>query len=277
MNFLYSYSVCSLALTIAVCSCAFSQNPNQFILNINSQDIGESVNFRNDSIIVIAGYTRQNNNYDICLITFNIISNTVLNVKILGSSNTEIVKFSAITSDEGLIVTGYTNGFGAGNNDIFLLKLDENLNVEWFKTYGLSFTEFAFYANSTSDGGYLITGKTNSVINSNQQLVLIKTDSEGNVVWSKIFGGSASEDGLHWAELSDGSYLIVGNTESFGEGLQDIYLIKVNSTGEKIWTRAYGSEEMDYGEAVLVNQNEIYIVGRTTSGHGDVAILTKFL
>jgi hypothetical protein len=133
------------------------------------------------------------------------------------------------TSDGGYIVTGITYSFGAGG-DIFLIKTGANGNIQWAKTYGGGGSEEASSVRQTSDGGYIVAGRT-YYFGAGGDIFLIKTDANGNVQWAKTYGGT----GLDWAfsvqQTSDGGYIVTGITYSFGAGSSDIFLVKTDANG----------------------------------------------
>jgi hypothetical protein len=99
----------------------------------------------------------------------------------------------------------------------------------WDKTFGGSERDYAYFFQQTSDGGFIITGESNSsVLRYSGQLWLIKTDGNGNMLWDRTFGRG---EGLCAKQTSDGGYIIVGNTYSSGAGKCDIRLIKTDGNG----------------------------------------------
>jgi len=134
------------------------------------------------------------------------------------------------TSDGGYIVAGFTDSFGAGGYDIFLIKTDANGNVQWAKTYGEIGNDRAYSVQQTSDGGYIVAGFTDS-FGAGGDILLIKTDASGNIIWAKTYGGTVSDGASSVQQTSDGGYIVAGWTASFGAGSGDILLIKTDANG----------------------------------------------
>ena len=106
--------------------------------------------------------------------------------------------FSSIqlTHDGGYIACGTTFTFGSGIGDVYLLKLDPAGNIQWTKTFGGSGWERGNFVQQTFDNGFIITGYSTSFTAASGRIYLLKTDSLGNVSWSKIFGGVMGEEGF---------------------------------------------------------------------------------
>ena len=112
----------------------------------------------------------------------------------------------------------------------------------WTKAYGGPGTETASEVQQTEDGGYVIVGTTNSFGAGGNDIYLIRTDAVGDTLWTRTYGGAESESGNSVCETSDGGFIIVGDTYSFAEHGNDVYLIKTDTNGDTVWTRTYGAE-----------------------------------
>jgi hypothetical protein len=134
------------------------------------------------------------------------------------------------TKDGGYVISGYTDSFGASNYDVYLLKTDSEGNLIWNKTYGGAHSDLGYSVQETSDGGYVIAGYTRSFGNKDDDVYLIRVDSEGNELWSRTYGIQGTTNNVEWGysvqQTSDGGYIIAGKTKSFGAGEYDVYIVK---------------------------------------------------
>jgi hypothetical protein len=218
----------------------------------------------------VAGYTNSfgAGNSDFFLIKAN-SSGNIIWVKTYGGINDDYASSVQQTSDGGYIVAGYTNSFGAGANDFFLIKTDANGNVQWAKTYGETSGEWANSAQQTSDGGYIVVGLTWSFGASGGDIFLVKTDANGNVQWAKTYGGSGWDQPYSVQQTSDGGYILTGETTSFGAGDRDFFLIKTDANGNVQWAKIYGGTNWDQAFSVQQTSDGGYIVAGGTWSFGE--------
>ncbi len=167
-----------------------------------------------------------------------------------------------VTADSGYIIVGNTNSFGAGNVDVYLLKTDTNGDTLWAKTYGRANEDVGNSVLITTDGGYLVAGYTRLIGASRTDVYLIKTDADGDTLWTKTYGGTWSDQGWSVQKTSDGGYIIAGVTEI--ELMGDAYLIKTDANGDIMWTMTYGSTLTDWANAVQVTSDSGYILAGFT-------------
>ena len=135
------------------------------------------------------------------------------------------------TSDGGYALAGYTLSYGAGSDDFWLIKTDATGKMLWSKTYGGKSTDDAHTVVQTSDGGYALAGYTASFGPGTINFWLVKTDANGNTLWSNTYGGKLENEAYAMIQTSDGGYALAGYTNSYGTGREDFLLVKTNANG----------------------------------------------
>ena len=150
------------------------------------------------------------------------------------------------TSDGGYALIGLTTSFGAGGWDAYLVKTDSNGDTIWTKTFGGPQFDDGWDIQQTLDKGYIIVGRSSSFGSSAMDVYLIRTDSLGDTIWTRTYGGSDWDEAYSVRQTQDSGFIIAGVTESFGSGEMKLYLIKTDSLGDTLWTRNYGDGESSY-------------------------------
>lgn len=172
------------------------------------------------------------------------------------------------TSTGEFIITGGTMSYGAGGWDAYLIKMNSNGDTLWTQTFGGTELDVGYSVQQTSDGGYIVAGYTLSFGAGSYDIYLIKTDSDGDILWTETFGGTGSDMSYSVQQTTDAGYIIAGRTTSFGAGSSDVYLIKTDSTGNTQWTKTFGGTGSDMGYSVLQTTDGGYIVTGETSSYG---------
>jgi hypothetical protein len=150
------------------------------------------------------------------------------------------------TRDGGYIVATVTTAFGAGNQDIWILKLNADGTVAWQKTYGGAGNDDQNSIRETSDGGYIVAGNTLSFSNNNGAGWILKLNADGTVAWQKTYG----VQGGCWMDIvqqttKDGGYIVAGGTNSAGAGGWDAWILKLAADGKVVWQKTYGKAGND--------------------------------
>lgn len=191
--------------------------------------------------------------------------------KIIGDQNNSDLQDMKPTSDGGSIFIGKTNELG--NEDILLTKLDSSSEVIWSNKYNFNAIDEGKGIAIDSNGDYIFVGETIDGVN-NRDIISVKTDSTGNIIWSKQFGGINDEGVNKVITTADGGYLIIAHTMSYGNGAQDLYIIKLNSSGTLMWNSVIGGSAGDIPySAIELSNNDIIITGLTSNGLGSADFL----
>ncbi|MDD5530242.1 MAG: T9SS type A sorting domain-containing protein [bacterium] len=175
------------------------------------------------------------------------------------------------TYDSGFIVVGSTSSFGASYSDVYLIKMNSSGDTLWTKTLGGDSVEGGYSVQQVFDSGLVIAGYTRSFGAGNADVYLIKTNSLGDTLWTRTYGGTNYDYGYSVQQTYDSGLIIAGYTYSFGTGNGAAYLIKTNSLGDTLWTRTYGGTNYYYGYSVVQCEDRGFIIA------GDYLIRTDSL
>jgi len=172
------------------------------------------------------------------------------------SSGNEVIQ----TSDGGFAIVGYANYENQKNNhSIILLKTDNDGNEIWVKTFDKDLYDYGYSLKQTSDGGYILVGYSQPSADSTFKMWLIKTDENGTLLWDKIFSGKGYSKGFSLQITNDGGYIIIGYTK-LANTKPDIWLLKTDAKGEKLWEKTYGGKYEDIGYSVQTTDDGGYIL-----------------
>ncbi len=186
--------------------------------------------------------------------------------KTYGGSESDRAHSILAADDGGYIVTAYTDSFGGAENyDFWILKLNSKGDIEWQRTYGGSEGEFPSRRfDKTRDGGYIVGGERWSA---DGDIWILKLTSIGDIEWQRTYGGTSDDWSGRIRETSDGGYIVQGYTNSYGAGLTDGWVLKLDSNGDIEWQRTYGGNIDDYVAEIRETSDGRYIAaGNTTSG-----------
>lgn len=203
-----------------------------------------------DGGYVVAGATGAGD-YDVYVVKINNQGDTLW-TRIYGGRGDDVAFSIQQTTDGGYVVAGYTISFGAGYEDVYVVKTNSQGDTVWTRTYGGINLDEASSIQQTSDGGYVIAGTTDSFGAGSYDLYVVKTDAQGDTLWTRTYGGSGDDVASSIQQTTDGGYVVTGYTDSFSAGGYDFYVVKTNSQGDTLWTRTYGGIHND--EAAFVRQ-----------------------
>ncbi|MEY4594755.1 MAG: hypothetical protein RIQ47_1165, partial [Bacteroidota bacterium] len=186
--------------------------------------------------------------WDMWVVRFNSAGDTLW-TKNLGGQSYEIGNSIQQTPDGGFIINGQSYSYGLADGDYALYKLDANGNTQWMQNYTMAGLQEPHYVQNTSDGGYVIVGDADDLPNTLGQtdIWVIKTDANGDTLWTKVLGGTKKDGGKTIEQTTDGGYIIGGITRSYSLINPNYYLGKLDSLGNIEWENyIYGSAYHDH-------------------------------
>ncbi len=186
--------------------------------------------------------------YDIYLVKFNSAGVEQWS-KFIGGASFEIGNAIQQTADGGFIITGQTYSYGNADGDYYLVKTDDLGVTQWENWWPQNGLQEAHYVQITPDGGYIIVGDADSLTNGlgDTDIELMRTDANGDSLWTKTLGGNKKDGGKTVENTSDGGFIIAGITRSFGLINPNYYLVKTDDAGTVQWTNStYGSVYHDH-------------------------------
>ena len=167
------------------------------------------------------------------------------------------------TGDGGYIVAGDTYSFGAGDPDIWIVKLDSSGTITWQKTYGGTSWDEAHSVQQTADGGYIVAGSYSG------DMWILKLDSSGTITWQKTYGGTNWDEAHSVQQTNDGGFIVAGEGNALNNvSVNDYWIIKLTSSGTITWQKTYGGSDNDYSYSIQQTSDGGYVVAGYTWSFG---------
>lgn len=176
------------------------------------------------------------------------------------------------TPDGGFILFGYSATFGNGQQDYALMKVNAEGDSLWLRSFGGTGSSIGWAGTQASDGGYLIAGNSTAVGAGSSDFWLVKAGATGDSLWSRSYGGPATEYCYSIAATSDEGYALGGQTRSFGEEFGDMWLVKVNAQGDSLWSRTYGGTLREYCYQVIALTEGGFLLAGYTESFGNASV-----
>ena len=261
-----------------------------------SNEGANSIKETEDGGYIIAGTSASTNSdvsgnhgsIDYWIVKINIEGNIEWQ-KCFGGTNQDSLWSITQSFDGGYVIVGYSvsnDGDVSGNHggvDYWIVKINSIGTIEWQKSLGGSNDDIPFSITQTIDGGYIIAGNSSSNdgdVSGNHGYVdcwIVKINSIGIIEWQKSLGGSNQDFVYSIIQISDGSYVIAGNSSSNDEDVSgnygglDCWMVKINSSGTIIWQKSLGGTGNDIPFSIIQTLNGGYIIaGYSDSNNGDV-------
>jgi len=244
----------------------------------SDEDVAHSIQQTSDGGYIVAGWTQSSGAGGLDVYILKLKSNGDLEwQQTFGESSDDWAYAIQKTTDDGYIVAGVTESFGARGDDAYVLKLKSNGDLEWQQTFGGSHTDYAYSVEQTADGGYIVVGYTNSFGAGGYDTYVLKLDSNGKSEWENTFGGSNYDEANSIQQTTDGGYIVAGYTDSFGAGYYDAYVLRLNSSGELEWQKTFGGNGNDYAYSIQQTTDGRYVVAGYTYSFGNTSYCDAYI
>jgi len=217
---------------------------------------------------LIVGYTESfgHGNRDVYLLLIDKNGKEIWSKYLGGEEDDE--GYGVAIGKDGFYVVGYTQSFGHGGQDFFLLKYNSKGKLQFVKAYGGDDDDVLKSVTATKDGGCVVAGFTKSFESKHSDIDIIRYSKSGKMLWHKIYGFKSKEWANSVVPTENGGFLVAGTTKSFGFGNYDFYMLELNSKGSSKWANVYGGSDKDIANKVIRLKGGGYLVVGYTDSFG---------
>jgi len=180
-----------------------------------------------------------------------------------GTASIEVAYDLCNVNGGGYMVVGGTDGYG-DPGDLWAIRIDDDGNKLWEKTYGGDNQEYGFAVIQTNDDGFVFVGSSNSSGAGADDAYILKTDVDGNEIWSKLYGTESADCAYSVQQTTDGGYIVAGTNN----GYQDVYILRLDENGDMLWEKTYGGGPTDEAQSVKQTADGGFIVAGSTRSYG---------
>lgn len=227
-------------------------------------DVGRDVCAVADGSVVV-GMTYSPTQREQVLVIKRTSAGEIAWAKAIGGPGRDFAEAVCADSDGNVYIAGYTTSAGNGMEDALVLKMSGQGDVLWAATVGGAEYDAAFDICPGNHGGVVLCGLTYSSGAGLSDLYVAQLAEDGSIAWEKTYGGVMIERGQSIQPVADGGYIVCGGTSSMGAGNVDMYLVRLSSTGDELWSKAFGRATYDLANAVLALRDGGFLL----IGHGD--------
>lgn len=232
-----------------------------------NRDFGYSIERTHEGGFIICGTSCDNSDCDVIVVKTDQQGNELWTAYYGGTKDDSGHKICQ-TLDNNYVFIGYTEAPDTGDFDVSLVKIDSAGNEIWSRVYGGSNMDMGNSVEVTSDGGFILGGTTHSFSNGELDAYFIKTDSMGNMQWQNSAGGVNVDTCNVIIQNDDLSFAAIGFTGSFGAGSVDVFLVKLDVTGDQVWYKTFGGLDIDAGYFIQKTLDNGYIFCGYTESYG---------
>jgi len=225
-------------------------------------------------VVVTAESMTAENGYQIWILRVD-GSGSLLWERALGGRYNDAAEKLRRDPDGGYLVVGQSYSFRTGSRycDAWIIKLSEEGSVLWQKTFGGQGTDSAVdiqptFGEQREHNGYIVVGRTTSFGAGGYDVWVLRLDRSANILWEKAYGGNAHDFGRAVLQTPDGGFLVVADTQSFGAGSRDVWILRLAADGEVLWEKTYGGTGMEMPWAVAPTGENGWVIASSTTSFG---------
>ena len=274
-----------LSLFMSFCIPTFGQAPIEWV-----QSVGDTCNQGFNAImgttdggVILTGYEYLNNQSDVLFSKLN-EDGSVQWSKTFGGTQSDVGNSVIETADGGFVMAGTSNsddgipGSNNGDCDVWVVKINSSGALLWSKVYGGCGFDSATSISTTTDGGFIISGvttsPTNNIIPENagkKDALILRLNGQGDLVWSRTFGGSLNDEASAIKQTSDGGYVFAGTTWSNdidvnnNSGFSDMWLVKLLANGNMQWSKTFGNVSEEHANALDLTSDGGFLLSGSSS------------
>ena len=193
--------------------------------------------------------------------------NTTSFERVIGGPASDRGVFVSPASDGGYVAVGVTRSLGAGGDDVYLVRTDPEGEVLWTRTYGGPGSDNGWSVREHA-GGLVVAGFTDSLGAGGSDCYLVGTNLEGDMQWSRTFGGEGEDYCWGVVPAGDAGLVLVGETTSFGSGAEDCYLVRTDSSGNEVWSATFGGQQGDRCFSIAQAEDGGFLLAGQTYSEG---------
>ena len=222
----------------------------------NGIEQGNAIALKPNGHYLLTGYSNSygNGGYDILNVEIDSLGNEIW-LKNHGGSDWDYAFDNTILPNGHSIITGSTFSIGNGNQDGFLMRIDNNGDSLWMKSYGKNGEDVLRKTMLTSTGFLVSIGFTTET-NGDKDFYVVKTDINGDTLWTKKYGTTSNDEGFAICETIEGTYILAGYSEGMGAGGKEGFYFETDTSGNMIWNQNYGGTQDEIFNAICIKPNE---------------------
>jgi len=245
------------------------QQTHEFLQDAEAKDV---IPMPDNGAIVLSTFENSSTKTNM-LVRFSATGDTVWTKLVDPFAGGESPREMALLTD-GIVITGSVNSGSIDN--VFALMTDLDGNIQWQEEYPSSGIEFGESIAEIPTGGFYIAGTSNAIGSGGLDLLAIKIDASGQLVWATDFGRNGSELGYDIATMPDGGAVLTGSAyKADTSNFRDLALIRIDANGDEIWTSYFGNVRGETGYEVQIDGNQIVVCGKADVNNSEDVIVIR--